>query len=145
MSPIDDFDVRVDLSGLDRADGLVSKEVEAELRKIGLDLLGNAIEDAPVEEGTLRGSGSAHFAGARYATAAELGQVAAGATPADGPVGSSDTTVSVAFNTVYAAAQHERTDYAHPKGGKAKYLEDALERNREMYVRKLAEAGRRAL
>lgn len=34
--------------------------------------------------------------------------------------------VSVAFRTPYAWIQHERLDYKHPKGGKAKYLESAV-------------------
>ncbi|MBR1710598.1 MAG: HK97 gp10 family phage protein [Clostridia bacterium] len=30
----------------------------------------------------------------------------------------------VSYNTEYALVQHERTDFSHPHGGKAKYLED---------------------
>lgn len=32
----------------------------------------------------------------------------------------------ISFNRVYAAVQHERTDFNHPRGGQAKYLESAL-------------------
>lgn len=32
----------------------------------------------------------------------------------------------IGFNTNYAAVQHERTDFKHPKGGEAKYLEKAM-------------------
>ena len=31
---------------------------------------------------------------------------------------------SVVYDADYAIVQHERTDFAHPHGGKAKYLED---------------------
>lgn len=34
----------------------------------------------------------------------------------------------ISFNTPYAAVQHERTDYEHPRGGNAKYLEGPLKR-----------------
>ena len=34
--------------------------------------------------------------------------------------------VSVGFYTPYAVRQHEELGYRHPKGGKAKYLEDPL-------------------
>lgn len=33
----------------------------------------------------------------------------------------------VIYDTEYAISQHERTDFAHPGGGKAKYLEDPAE------------------
>lgn len=33
---------------------------------------------------------------------------------------------TISFNTPYAAVQHERTDFHHPRGGKAKYLEGPL-------------------
>ena len=32
----------------------------------------------------------------------------------------------IAFEADHAAVQHERLDFNHPKGGKAKYLEDAF-------------------
>ena len=34
--------------------------------------------------------------------------------------------VAVAFRAPYAWIQHERLDYRHPNGGKAKYLESAV-------------------
>lgn len=34
--------------------------------------------------------------------------------------------VAVAFRAPHAWIQHERLDYQHPKGGKAKYLESAV-------------------
>ena len=33
----------------------------------------------------------------------------------------------ISYNTAYARVQHERTDYRHPGGGKAKYLSDPAE------------------
>ncbi len=33
---------------------------------------------------------------------------------------------SIGYGTEYAVAQHERTDYAHPNGANAKYLENPL-------------------
>lgn len=37
----------------------------------------------------------------------------------------------VAFPVVYAAVQHERTDYNHPRGGQAKYLSTAVEQHED--------------
>jgi hypothetical protein len=114
------------------------------VRRITLDLLSQAVMRAPVEEGTLRGSGSAHFDGGRIATGADVDPTAEGNEALEGGAESGPTTGVVAFNAVYAAAQHERTDYHHPKGGEAKYLERPLEENRTLYKRTIAEAARDA-
>jgi hypothetical protein len=53
----------------------------------------------PVREGTLRGSA--------YAQTDRYGQLIA---------------TRLGYGTPYAARQHERTEYAHPKGGQAKYV-----------------------
>lgn len=44
----------------------------------------------------------------------------------------------ISFNTVYAEVQHERTDYEHPKGGKAKYLEGPLKQYAGLFEEFLA-------
>lgn len=85
------------------------------LRVIGNDLAGRAARDAPIEEGTLRASSDV-----------ELDEGA--------------LEVTVAFNTVYAAYQHERTDLHHPLGGKAKYLEANLAEMAPRYEAALAAA-----
>jgi hypothetical protein len=98
------------------------------------DLAGRAQRDAPIDEGTLRGSMAIDWivnrrrftgAGAR-ATAEAVAQ----ALVKGGQAVTVDAEVS--FNTIYAARQHEELDWEHPKGGRAKYLEANL----------LAQAGR---
>jgi hypothetical protein len=81
-------------------------------RAAGEDLLGEAQRRAPVEEGTLRASGDL-----------------------DVDVGPGGVIVTVAFNTVYAARQHEETEWEHPKGGEAKYLENPLRERLPRYTR----------
>jgi hypothetical protein len=49
------------------------------------------------------------------------------------------------FNTPYALAQHERLDYRHPKGGKAKYLEDPLKQNAKRYADRMGIQMKRAI
>lgn len=110
---------------------LAAKAAEALVRDVnraGNIVLGEAQRRAPIEEGTLRGSGSLALvvdgetfdgAGALAgATAAAIAKVRAGGSPT--------VYAEVSFNTVYAAAQHEGLDYDHPKGGEAKYLERPL-------------------
>lgn len=94
----------------------------AAVEQITNDLLGRAQRDAPVEEGTLRGSGQAN-------------------------VDVTPTRVSgeVTFDTVYAARQHEEVTWKHPKGGKAKYLEDNLKAMAPRYLAALAAAIRKAM
>lgn len=76
------------------------KGIARGLMKAGHHLRTEAHNQAPVREGTLRGT--------------------AQVTPI------SDNRVAVHFNTAYAVRQHEETGWKHPQGGKAKYLEDPL-------------------
>jgi hypothetical protein len=114
--------------------------------RVGEDLLGRAVDLAPVEEGTLRGSAElallvngTRYAGPAAATAARA-QVAALARA--GTLKTIDA--EVAFTTVYAAAQHEGLTFRHPLGGQAKYLEAPLHANAERYGRIIGLASRRA-
>jgi hypothetical protein len=51
----------------------------------------------------------------------------------------------VGFNTPYALTQHERLDFNHPKGGKAKYLQDNLQTQTDRYQENLSDHLREAL
>lgn len=99
-----------------RLNAILMAAAEATGRRAGEDLLGEATRRAPVREGTLRGSGEV-----------------------DVDVGPGGVLVTVAFNSIYAARQHEETEWEHPKGGEAKYLERALAERADRYTR-LAEA-----
>ncbi|TCS78781.1 HK97 gp10 family phage protein [Tepidibacillus fermentans] len=41
--------------------------------------------------------------------------------------------ISVGYDLVYSVIQHERLDFAHPKGGKPKFLEDPFNENKVKY------------
>lgn len=84
-------------------------------------VLGEAQRAAPVEEGTLRASGSVELVETR-----------------DG----ADCTIS--FSTPYAARQHEELGYSHPKGGQAKYLETPFKANLPRLAPLVAASVRRA-
>lgn len=113
------------------------------LIKIGEDLVGRAARIAPVEEGTLRGSGTVVILvnGVRYegegaypaAREAAIAHARAG--------GTVRADVEVAFNTIYAARQHEELEYDHPKGGQAKYLEQPFREHLHRYERILEAAA----
>jgi len=51
----------------------------------------------------------------------------------------------VGYDLPYAIIQHERLDFNHPKGGKAKYLEDPYNENKRQYERYVKDAVRQAL
>ena len=87
-------------------------------------VLGGAQRNAPVEEGTLRGAGYVDV------------QIDFGAGTVDGQVG---------FPLVYAARQHEELTWRHPRGGKAKYLEDEFKGNLPTYEQTVAAAAARFL
>jgi len=117
------------------------------------DLLGRAMRDAPVDEGTLRASGSAEVYANGRAVARRGFRKSAGQPEAPEMVsrpvhegGLGDAVVGeVGFNTPYALVQHERLDFNHPKGGKAKYLESNLQQQADRYQDNLADRLRGAL
>lgn len=132
--------VRITMNRFPEVRARVKGSVGQAVRDVTLDLLSQAVREAPVKEGVLRGSGTAHFGNERIASGAQFDSSAEGDEGVKGGAGSNETTGVVAFNTEYAVAQHERTDFNHPKGGKAKYLEDPVERNREQYQRHIGNA-----
>lgn len=133
----------MDLAGLRSLSKRVQQEVSLELRtRIGPDALGEMVRRAPVREGILRGSHSLHVGGERIATGADFGDSHADATPALGGVDTTDTSLAIVANTVYATAQHEG-DYAHPKGGEKKWMERVLDENAGQYGRALGRAVKR--
>lgn len=89
----------------------------AALYQEGMRLWADAAKRAPVEFGVLRNSA--------YATP-----------PIDR---NGQAVVEVGFGTEYAWVQHQRTDYEHPRGGEAKYLENALNALRSGYVERMIE------
>ena len=83
-------------------------------------ILTDAIDETPVDTGTLRRSGTVTEAPAEQAA-------------------------FVSFNTPYARRQHEDLDYHHPRGGKAKYLEDPFNRLKWKVQKMAADAIKNAL
>ncbi|MGH3586690.1 MAG: hypothetical protein ACRDQ0_10240, partial [Pseudonocardia sp.] len=81
-------------------------------------VLGESRQEVPLDEGTLERSGRAE-------------------------VDESTLRGSVSYDTVYAVPQHERMDYQHAPGRKAKYLEDPMNRSRAVVARIIAAELRR--
>ena len=115
------------------------KEVSVKgVEDVGLDLLGKAVRDAPVDTGDLRGSGTAAFGDNVIAEGDEDGNIDIVGTASR----KAKPEVTVGFGVPYAHRQHEDLEYHHPRGGKAKYLEDPLKQNAKQYVRHIAEKVR---
>lgn len=90
------------------------------IKDVTLDLLGKAVNLAPVDTGDLRGSGKAEFSD-------------------DGKSG------TVSFNTPYAIRQHEELDYNHPQGGQARYLAAPFEANQDKYIKHLRDSIKKSV
>jgi len=111
-------------------------------------ILTEAIDETPIDTGTLRRSGTVTVGalpdGAQVYEAAESGSDMKDAFP--GPEGK-EKAVYISFNTPYARRQHEELGYDHPRGGKAKYLETPFNANKKKVIkyaeRKIKEALKR--
>lgn len=88
---------------------------ERVVTRLGEWTLSKAVPDAPIEHGDLRGS-------ARLDVHRDGNSVEA----------------ILSFNEVYAARQHEELTWKHPRGGKAKYLEDNVNQAVPLYEGMLA-------
>lgn len=95
----------------EQAKALVKQAAIEALLDCGDDLKGKSQDEAPVDLGDLKGNCNV----------------------SDPEESSGDITVTVGYSLPYALRQHEHTEYNHPKGGKAKYLEDPYKRNVSRY------------
>ena len=109
-------------------------------------ILTEAIDETPIDTGTLRRSGTVTVGelpdGVQVYEAAESGSEMKDAFP--DPVGK-EKAVYISFNTPYARRQHEELGYNHPRGGKAKYLEDSFNRNKKKVLKYADKQIRKAL
>jgi hypothetical protein len=109
-------------------------------------ILTEAIDETPIDTGTLRRSGTVTVGalpdGEQVYQAAESGSGMKDAFP--GPEGK-EKAVYISFNTPYARRQHEELDYEHPRGGKAKYLEDPFNRNKKKVLQYAEKQVKKAL
>jgi hypothetical protein len=109
-------------------------------------ILTEAIDETPVETGTLRRSGTVTVGGLpdweQVYEAAKSGTEMKDAFP--DKIGK-EKAVYISFNTPYAQRQHEELGYNHPLGGKAKYLEDPFNRNNKKVLQYVKKQVKKAL
>jgi hypothetical protein len=102
-------------------------------------ILTEAIDETPIDTGTLRRSGTVTVGGlpdgAQVYEAAESGSDMKDAFP--GPEGK-EKAVYISFNTPYARRMHEDLGYTPKRGGGPKYLETPFNANKDK-VLKMAE------
>jgi len=125
----------------------IAEEAALKALRTGAEaILTEAIDETPIDTGTLRRSGTVTAGAlpdsARIYEAAESGNEMRDAFP--NPVGK-EKAVYISFNTPYARRQHEELGYNHPLGGKAKYLEDPFNRNKKKVLKYADEQIRKAL
>lgn len=89
---------------------------------------------APVDTGDLRGSVEIKIDDKDYAHGEKGGGITITGTLPDTAVRG-----EVSYNTKYAANQHEHTEYDHPRGGQAKYLESVLVEEKDRILKLIAE------
>lgn len=99
------------------------KEVMKHVLKCAADLAGKSKREAPIDVGDLRDNCNVSYL------------------KEDG----SKLWYEVGYDLPYAIIQHERLDFNHPKGGKAKYLEDPFNANKKQYAEYIKEKTLKAL
>ena len=124
---------------LDNAEKIIIEEIERVSILIAFDLLGEAMRRAPKETGHLRGSGIAKVNDEKVAHTEGKGDI----TKDKDFIGLvakaiNEVVGEVAFNTPYAAIQHEEMGFHHDDG-EAKYLERPLNERIEVYQKWFAE------
>ena len=116
------------------------------LRTGGESILTEAIDETPVDTGTLRRSGTVTVGkrpdGVQVYAAAEAGTDMAKAFPGEE---GKEKSVYISFSTPYARVQHEELGFSHPVGGKAKYLEDPFNRNKSKVLKFVDKQIKKAL
>lgn len=88
---------------------------------------------APVETGDLRGSLEIEMNGTVIGKGNSGGGVEVISAPLENSISG-----KVSYNTPYAAAQHEHTEYDHPHGGQAKYLESVATGEQDRILKLIA-------
>jgi len=108
------------------------REAAAEAIKESLvDLKDESTQQAPVDTGDLRGNCSVTFEDEVLFPASEGEDLR--------PQGK-ELTGDVGYSLPYALRQHEDMSLKHPKGGKAKYLEDPYNAKKKKYQDHIASA-----
>jgi hypothetical protein len=148
-------DIKAQVQQLSRRLNQTLAKVPAELQQeflvaAALDVAGRAMRRAPVDTGHLRESGWVEVNGAEVARGQEDGSLATsgGAPPAE----EGRAVARITFNATtddgrysYALIQHEETEFGHPRGGEAKYLERSMAEVADDFQANFATAVARAL
>ncbi len=121
---------------LNEAISEIKGDVGEGIQDVGLDLLRRSIRLAPVETGTLRGSGYVEFNNTEIAEGNENGGMIVKQKIMKSL---NNPSAEVGFGEEYAAKQHEEVEYNHPRGGQAKYLEEPMKENIPKYVKLIRE------
>ena len=92
---------------------------------IALDLAGRSAQQAPVDTGDLRNNCTAALNNSEIFKEQRV-------TGSSGPAEKVEATVG--YSLPYALRQHEELNYNHPKGGKAKFLEEPFLEKEQDYI-----------
>lgn len=127
---------KIEMKGFDRLKNAIAeaerrnpKVTAQKVTAIALDLAGRSARQAPVDTGDLRSNCKAVINSSEVFADQKVTGSAAPAEKVEAVVG---------YSLPYALRQHEELDYNHPKGGKAKFLEEPFLEKEQDYVRLLS-------
>ncbi len=120
------------------------------------DTLEKSVPRAPLDEGSLRESGHVSVNGVPYMRGTKDGGVSE-LTTYDPTQEATETEFEIGYSVEgggtgregdvnqYAIVQHEHTEFSHPKGGEAKFLETAIDEERPKWKKRIADEMRQAI
>ncbi len=106
----------------DKISSGIFNAVKQAVNTCAADLQSKSVKQAPIDTGDLRSNCSVSLT-------SSINNVSA----------------TVGYDLPYAIVQHERLDFNHPKGGKAKYLEDPYNENKNSYADYIKNAVKKGL
>jgi hypothetical protein len=123
---------KIEMKGFDRLKNAIAeaerrnpKVTAQKVTAIALDLAGRSARQAPVDTGDLRSNCKAVINSSEVFADQKVTGSAAPAEKVEAVVG---------YSLPYALRQHEELDYNHPKGGKAKFLEEPFLEKEQDYI-----------
>lgn len=123
----------------------IVRSTEDAVVDVALDCIGKMVPRMPVDTGDLRGSAFVDVNDSPIARGQVDGGTSSIGSPGESQNGKTLAIIGVDDQTKdYSFVQHEHTEFNHPKGGEAKFLDKTVVENIELWRKRLKNAAEAA-